>query len=174
MKTAALMALILATVFLTRSVWPKEVRIPSEPRIVTVYDTVPQLDTVWKTRTLERTRWDTAYLERVTVTEPETVTVERAYMLGLTAILVGEKVGDTTMAFGFWQGPNPHTGQEERRNWRTIWYTAGPLQAISLDTFPPRAAFYNPPKPPKVCGLGCKLAHVGAGIVLGKAIDVLR
>lgn len=174
LKSAALLALMLITVFLTKSLWPTREQVIVPPKIVTQWDTIARLDTVWRTKLVEKTKWDTTYLERVTITQPETVTVRHAYMLGISAVYVGKNVGDSMIVDGFFQGPNPHTGLDERREWRARWWVAGPLEAVSLDTFPPRASFYDAPKVVRHCETKCKALHVVAGILLKATVDALN
>lgn len=150
-----------------RSLFPRVERIPSPPRIVTVYDTVPRLDTIWRTRWRESVRWDTLPAEVVTVASvPETVYVAPP-LYGLLLLDVPETVGDSTVGEGF--AIMPSDSGYVRLDWRMQWWTSGPLRAMSLDTFPPRIAFWPAPKPMRSCGFLCSLGHYAVGAAAGAA-----
>lgn len=173
MKQTAIIGLVLLVLggVLARALFPKTVREVVPPRIVTQWDTVQKLDTAWITREVQKTKWDTVYLERVISAKPETVVVSRMTPVsGMRYLIVGEKVGDSTTALGFTVKANPADSTTILLDlWQTRWWTAGPLRSISVDTFPPRIAFYDPPKESSKCGFFCKakLALVGGGIGYG-------
>lgn len=169
----AVAIVLFGTVLLSRQFWPRTVEVVHPPRIRTVYDTVTRLDTAFVTRIVERTKWDTVYLERVTMTPPETLYVTPD-MFGLTLLDVGQSIGDSTVARGF------HIfdvdGFPALQSWQLQWWTAGPLKSLSLDTFPPRIAFLPPSPVQKRCDFWCqaKLAALAGGVGLAVGYLVPR
>ncbi len=154
--------LALAGAIALRDLFPKREAVPTPPRIVTVHDTVRALDTAWITRV----RHDTVQInvvERVTVTVPETVRVAPA-LTGLTALVVGARVGDSTIAGGF-SVASTGTGYVLDR-WQTQLYTLGPIKSVAVDAGGGVAAqFYDAPKPP--CGPLCVAKHYLVGAAIG-------
>ena len=163
MKYLTWAVLVLVLIFAVRELFPKRIERLTPPRIITVYDTVRALDTAWVRRVVKQT--DTLYLERVTLTLPETVYVIPR-LNGLTALAVG-KPGDSTLARGFTLMPSD-SGSGLLIGWQAQWWTPGPLRGFSLDTFPPRLSFYDPPG--KSCGLFCKVKHYAIGAAGGWAV----
>jgi len=161
--------LALVAIVAIRELFPKRVRIVLPPRIITVHDTVRHLDTAWVTRIRRQT--DTVNLvERVTVTVAETLHVCPG-AIGLTALEVGRRVGDSTLAHGFVL--KSESAGMIRRRWQAQIWTAGPLRSLVLDSLPPRLSFYDPP--PAGCGFFCKLKLLGIGGAGGfSACAVLR
>lgn len=168
MKQTLIVGLVLLVLggVLTRTLFPKTVTKATPPRIVTQWDTVEKLETKWVTKEIERIKWDTVYLERVVTARPETVVVATMRPIsGLRYLIVGEKVGDSTTALGFTAKANPQDSSSILvEMWQTRWWTAGPLRSVSLDTMPPRIAFYPAPEEEKNCGWWCKTK-----LVLGSA-----
>lgn len=154
---------------LVRGCWPRTVTVVKPGTIVTVTDTVDRIDTVWATKITRRT--DTLYLQRVIVTKPDTVFVLPRHLYGLTALSVPRELGAQTRAQGFELEPGD-SGRITRREWSTAWWTAGPLEALSLDTFPPRLRFGAPP--PKGCGLFCSLKKYAIGGAIGGGLCLAR
>lgn len=131
-----------------------------------VYDTVKSIDTI-RIAVLRKTT-DTLWLDRVTVTQPETVYVLPP-LVGLKALSVPKAYGDTMTAFGF--ELRPDTGASYiTRDWSATWIYPGPLRAIVADTFPPRASFWPAPSPRRDCGILCKLSHYAVGGAGGYAL----
>lgn len=168
-KTLATIGLIVVGAFVLRDIFPKTVEIDHPVVIHTVHDTVKSIDTVTLVKRIAELRPDTVYLERQTVSKPETVTVVPA-LTGLTRLLAGEKPGDTTTAFGFAVEP---LGAEHYaiHDWASSFYSTGPLAALKLDGDTLRAAFYPPPKPG--CQFGCKVKLLGEGSALGALLALI-
>jgi hypothetical protein len=166
MKWIPLLVAVLGAGFIGRSLFPKTVEVVTPPRIVTHYDTVQTIDTAWVTRLVRETKWDTVFLERVVTAAPETLRV-CPELRGLTTLTVGQRPGDSTVAQGFALTVRDTLVLLER--WQTQWWTPGPLRAFSLDVFPPRVAFWEPPKAVKGCGFFCQLSHYGVGGAVGWA-----
>lgn len=163
-----------------RELFPKRELVASPPRIETHYDTVTarQLDTLWRWRAklVRDARAEYArdslrtLLERLTTSVPETVRVVTD-LDGVTALAVGEYVGDSTLVAGF-SLARLDTGYAFRR-WQAQFYTTGPLKSLVLDGTTPRVTFSPPPDPP--CRVGCKLRHFAIGAAAGAAIwEALR
>ena len=165
LKTLGIILLAVGGFILLRSLFPKTITVVGAPRIVTQYDTVRVLDTAWITKV----RHDTLKVnvtERVTVTVPETIYVLPRVERGITALAVGEHVGDSTLVAGF--SLTPLDSGISRRSWQVQFYTLGPVKSLILDSLP-RLTFYPPPKP--FCGVFCKLGHyvIGASVGFGLA-----
>ena len=167
----ALLVVALGAGYMGRTLFPKTVQIATPPRIVTQYDTVARLDTAWVTRLVRETRWDTVYLERVMTAAPETLRV-CPDVRGLTTLTVGQQPGDSTVARGFALSVRDTLVLVER--WQAQWWTPGPLKAFSLDVFPPRVAFWDPPKVVKGCGFFCTASHYVVGGAVGYAACELK
>lgn len=147
---------------------------PLPPKIITVYDTVKQVDTLWKIKLVKETKWDTVFTEKVVITAvPETVLVNaipKLVLNGVTTLQVGKEIGDTTKILG--QTITMDTGGVYRRPWEVNYYTPGPLTALSTDTFPPRVKFG---KPPNDCAFKCRVKIFGTGAgVTAVVITILR
>ena len=153
----------IVAVLVVRELFPKRIEVVTPPRITTIRDTVRRLDTAWVTRLVRQT--DTLYRERVTVTLPETVYVAPRLM-GLTALAVAPKVGDSTLAQGFSVAP-ADSGGIVRMGWQVQWWTPGPLRALVVTPEGVRAAWGEPP--PKGCGFWCALKHYSVGAAGGFA-----
>lgn len=164
MKPQALWIIVLAIAGAIglRELFPKQIRIPSPPRIVTQYDTLRVLDTAW----MVKLRHDTVKInvvERVTVTVPETVRVVPD-LTGLTALQIAPKVGDSSLAAGFTVA-HDSSGYLLNR-WQTQLYTLGPLKSLTVRAGGMIGAqFYDPPKPS--CGFFCTLKHYAVGGLIG-------
>lgn len=139
------------------------------PHFTTVYETVTHIDTAWKIKLIKETKWDTVFTEKVvTVMQPETVLVTDTLSTVLNGIVVVEVGKDTTKVLG--QKITADTGNVYREPWQVNYFTAGPLVALSSDTFPPRIKFG--PKP-KSCNFGCGIKKVGIGFGLGLNVGLL-
>jgi hypothetical protein len=131
------------------------------PTIVTVYDTVEHVDTLWKTKLVKTEHWDTVLTERVVTAKPETVYTSLTFS-GMTQVMVPGKRGDSTKVLGL----TIQTGDSGTitSRWQVNYWTKGPLRALSLDTFPPRISYSEPPK---TCNVVCSLKKYGLGILIG-------
>ena len=165
LKTIGIILLAVGGFILLRSLFPKTVTVVGAPRIVTQYDTVKVIDTAWVTR-LRRDTLKVNVTERVTITVPETIYVLPRVERGITAVAVGEHVGDSTLVGGFTL--TPLDSGISRQAWTVQFYTLGPVKSLVLDSLP-RLTFYAPPKPS--CGVFCKLGHyvIGASVGFGLA-----
>ena len=164
LKTVGWILLAFVAALAFRSIFPKRITTPAVPRIITQFDTVRVIDTAWVTR-LRRDTLTVNVTERITVTVPETLYVVPR-LDGLTALAVGEKVGDSTLVGGFSLAP-ADTGYEFRR-WQVQFYTLGPVRSLVMDGSTPRVTFYPPPPPP--CRLFCKAGHYLVGAAFGAGI----
>ena len=174
MKQAlGIVALLIAAAFLGHWLFPRQVPgVPPPPRIITVWDTVATIDTAWITRVRTIIKHDTTNLiERVTVTVPETVAVCPA-IAGITALDVGEHVGDSTLVGGF--QITPLASGIALSRWQAQVWTAGPLRSVLLDTLPPHFAFYPAPQEPRTCGFFCQATRVGVGALIGFGACAIR
>ena len=167
LKLMGTIAAVIGVAIVVRAWFP--VRVVQPPRIRLQIDTVATIDTVRLTEEIIRTtRPDTVWLERLTVTPPETVMVVPP-LAGLTALIVAPRVGDSSVAQGFRVVP-ADSGYAFTR-WEAQWYTPGPLRSLVIDGGLPRAAFGPPP--PRACGPWCKLGHyVTGGAVVGGATAI--
>ena len=154
-----------------RSLFPKTVLVAGVPRIETHHDTVTKLDVRWypKFIPLKLGTGTPNLIERIATTFPETVYVVPP-LRGATALVVGPKVGDSTMIGGF--SVTPIDSGYERRSWQAQVYTMGPLRSMLLDSAgTPQLTFY--PIPGKPCGTFCKLGHyLLGGAVVGGATAI--
>lgn len=164
-KTIAYAVVVLGAAIIARDLFPKTVTKTLPPIFKLVHDTVQAFDTVRVKAAIKKTKPDTTWLERFTVTPPETVAVA-PNVSGVERLLVG-KLGDTTVAYGHEllaldQGYQFH-------EWRATWYTPGPLQSLSFDSLGgvPLASFGPPP--PKGCGFFCAAKKYAVGGVTGFA-----
>ena len=158
--------MIIAASVMTRNLFPKTVATPPPPpRIVTVYDTVPEIDTAWVDKVRIVVEKDTVPLtEYVTITVRDTVEVCPT-LSGVTAIDVGPAVGDSTMIAGF-DLTNTGTALTMER-WTRRYWTPGPLQALAFTPEGVDVSFgiYVPPVKP--CGFWCKFGHYTTGAAIG-------
>lgn len=169
-KTWALVVLVVGSAVILRELFPKREVVASPPRIRTVHDTVATVDTVWLRRAAQPSKPDTVYLERVSVTPPETVKVAPS-LVGITGLVVAPWVGDSTVVQGFRLEP-VDTGYTVSQ-WQAQFYTMGPVRAVTLLNGTPQIGFGPPPKPP--CGRGCVAKHVTYGAIFGAALwEVFR
>ena len=149
-----------------RNLFPVTVELPPPPpRIITVYDTVPEIDTMWVDRVVERVVKDTVNLtEYVTITVPEIIEVCPT-ISGVTALDVGPIVGDSTMIAGFDLKNTDNVLTMER--WTRRYWTPGPLQALAFTPEGVDVSFgvYVPPVKP--CGFWCKTGHYLTGASVG-------
>jgi hypothetical protein len=163
LKTVGWVLLALFAALTLRNVFPKHITTPGLPRIRTVWDTVRVIDTAWVTRI----RHDTLKVnvtERITITVPETLYVVPR-VDGVTAVAVGEQVGDSTLVAGF--TVTPADSGYTRRGWQVQFYTLGPIKSLVVDSVP-RLTFYPPP--PKPCRFFCKAGYFVKGAALGAGI----
>lgn len=165
MKAIPWIVLAIVAIFLVREFFPKRIEVVRPPRITTVHDTVRALDTAWIVK-LQR-RVDTQYVERVTLTLPETVYVAPEAW-GLTALQIAAKVGDSSLAQGFSIMPGDDSGSIVRMGWRVQMWTPGPLRGLIILPRSVRAEWGDPP--PKDCNLWCTLKHYGIGAAGGWAV----
>lgn len=167
-KTLALIVLVLGGALLLRSLFPRTVTVSLPPRIRTVHDTISrtrwQFDSAALKRAIAKLKPDTVYLERLSVTPPETVKVAPR-LIGVTGIVVAPFVGDSTIVQGFTLIPND-SGYELGR-FQGQFYTTGPLRAFAFVNGRPALSFSPPP--PKPCRLTCKAGHYLLGAAVGAA-----
>lgn len=162
--------LVVGSALVLRELFPKREVVASPPRIRTVHDTVTTVDTIWLRRAAHPSKPDTIYLERFSVTPPETVTVAPS-LVGMTGLVVAPWVGDSTVVQGFRLEP-VDTGYTVSQ-WQAQFYTMGPVRAVTLLNGTPQVGFGPPPEKP--CKLGCKLKQYGTGAIFGAAIwEVFR
>jgi hypothetical protein len=172
-QAVAVLVIAVASGLIFRSLFPKRIETVGPPRIVTRHDTTRILDTLWRVRWRETVRWDTLPPEVITITaKPETVYVGAPPLLGLSVLSVPAKVGDSTVAEGF--RVTASDSGYIRSDWRIQWWTPGPLKALSLDSFPPRVAFWPAVKVEKGCGFLCKVSHYGLGAAMGRASCAIK
>jgi len=108
-------------------------------------------------------------IERVTLTVPETLYVVPR-VSGLTALEVGQQVGDSTLAAGF--AIAPADSGYTRRGWQVQFYTSGPVRSVTVDSIA-RITFSAPPPP--ACRFFCQAKVFGVGVLLGAgAIAILK
>lgn len=165
-QAVAVVVLVVAAALAGRALFPKTVKVPTPPRIVTQYDTVEVIDTTWVTRVVHDTvKAKPLPAEKVVVTVP--VYVERApKLVGITALSIAQAIGDSSLAVGFSLAPQD-SGYALRR-FTSQHYTTGPLRSLVLGADGlPRLSFYDPVPPP--CTLGDKVEYggIGGGISLG-------
>ena len=170
-KALQLLALIVATVVVVRVFFPRNEQVVI-PKIETVWDTVetvvPQLDTVWRTRIIARSETIPNVIETVTVqAKPETVTItlQAVCPQSLQAGNWGDRQSTTVIEGRTYTYDSTKTLLQ--RPWRASYYTAGPIDAMVGDTFPPRLTFKTPPKQ---CDFFCRLGLFGWGSLAGAAI----
>lgn len=160
-KTLGLMVLILVAAIMLRELFPKRQLVASPPRIQTVHDTVATVDTLWLRR---QVKTDTLYLERFSVTPPETVRIAPRLM-GITGLVVAPFLGDSTVVQGFTLVPTDSgyaVGQ-----WQGQFYTTGPVRALAIVNHRPAISFGPPP--PKGCRFFCTAKHYLTGALFGAA-----
>jgi len=153
----------LGIVMLTRHTPPAPIS-----RIVTEYDTVKVIDTAWVTRLTHDTVYQTNIVERVVRTPPETIRVVPP-LVGVSAVAVPQKRGDSTLVLGFRLTPLD-TGYAFAR-WQYQYWTPGPLKSIALTPDgTPAVAFYDPPP---TCDLRCKGKVARGAVVIAEIIRTL-
>ena len=166
-KTGALIVLVLAGAVLLRELFPKREIVASPPRITTVHDTVRAVDTLWLKR---QVRVDTVLLERFSVTPPETV-YRAPRLVGLTGMVVGKYVGDSTILQGFRLEPRDTAYAIVR--FQGMFYTTGPVTGFGFAGDTPALRFGPPP--PKPFGFVRRAKLVLLGLGLGAATwELLR
>jgi len=140
--------------------------LPPVPRIVTQYDTVRQIDTLWLTKLKHDTVQKVNIVERVIRTPAETI-YKVPNLVGLEALQIGEKRGDSTLAYGFLLQATDSA--YTLSHWQYQYWTPGPLRSLRVTpTGAPAIVFDDPPPQ---CDLKCK-AHWGAGFVA--TVELLR
>jgi len=87
---------------------------------------------------------------------------------GMTAVLVGEKVGDSTLVGGFRLAPVDSGPGYTWRRWQLQFYTLGPVRSLSMVDSTPRITFFPPAPPP--CRLLCKAGHYIVGAAFGAGV----
>lgn len=169
-KTGALILALVAGAVILRELFPKRELVASPPRIQTVHDTVATVDTLWLRHAAQPSKPDTIYLERISVTPPETVLVAPR-LVGMTGLIVAPWVGDSTVMQGFRLAP-VDTGYTVTQ-WQAQFYTMGPVRAVTFLNGTPQIGFGPPPEKP--CRFGCKLKHYATGALFGAAVwEVFR
>ncbi len=189
--TGPLLGLVIGVgiVGLAWAMWPPKV-IRTPPEIVTRVETVPEIDTAgiaeWRDQAAafsdtinllrelliaKPVRIDTPRVVR-SVADPTRVDTVYTFsrVLGMWALNVPLEWGDSTLIHGFslW-GDTLGVMREE---WRTNYFTVGPLKRIVLsDSLPPLVEFHPMPDPP--CTFGCKAKIAGIGGLTGAAVALL-
>jgi hypothetical protein len=170
---AAAALVVLGIGVMTRTLFPRTVTVATPPRIVTVYDTVAQLDTAWVPRLVHDTiRTPAPPPEKITTTIRDTI-YRVPPLAGLTSLDVAAAVGDSTLAAGFSVTPVDSGRGYDLRRWTAQYYTLGPVRSIVLQPGmgAPRLTWGDPPPPP--CALGCTLRHYATGAAVGGGIVAL-
>lgn len=147
-----------------RAIFPIRVVSVTPPKIIAIHDTVKKVDTLWRVRLVSDTKWDTVYLERVTIEKPDTVEKYVPNLEGISAVFVPKNIGDSAVAQGFL------VDSGHVKLWKAQWWAPGPLRAISADTFPPRISFYPAIEQAETCGTGCAIRKYLTGGIVGVAI----
>lgn len=169
MKALAGIVLLVGAIVLGATLFPRTRTVDHPVVIRTVHDTVQRIDTVELVRRIQALKPDTVFLERQTVTPPETITVVPP-LTGITLLQVGKNVGDTTWAVGYYVRPLG-AGRYAMHSFSSDFYTAGPLAGMQLFGDTLKAAFYPAPKAP--CTFVCKGRLATASALLGVSLYVL-
>jgi hypothetical protein len=163
-------------------------RVYQAPEIVTVYDTVEVLDTIevnrWRKLALSQS--DTVNLLRRVIRErrptridtiPQaifrdtgSVVIDTVWafhpLVGMDALYAPQEWGDSLILRGF-------SAYQEESNvmldrWRAVYFNAGCVRSIVVDSVAPSVAFWPMQDPP--CGLWCSAKKYGLGALGGFGI----
>ena len=170
LSVAALITIVIASAFFGRSCFPVQETVITPPVIQTVWDTVETLDTLWRTRVIkeviEQAAKTITLVETVTVARAETIFVDKPAICP-QLLTVPSKVGENTILEGFMLLP-ADSSHLIRSQFRSVYWTAGPLAALAVgDTLPIAITFHAPIK--KGCGFWCLMLNRAVSAAAGRA-----